>query len=153
MAAVRRTCPAWLASGADDVVQAALLRVLSLCREGAEEPPPSYLTKVAYSCLIDEIRRMRRRREVALEEADAAPSAAGTDPERARMGSELRGALHDCLGELVEARRVAVTLHLQGHSVPEATRILGWPAKTTENRVYRGLADLRRCLSAKGFRP
>ena len=44
-------------------------------------------------------------------------------------------------------------LHLQGHSVPDAARLLGWPAKRTENLVYRGLADLRRCLIAKGHTP
>jgi RNA polymerase sigma-70 factor (ECF subfamily) len=46
-----------------------------------------------------------------------------------------------------------VTLYLQGHSVPDAARILDWPAKRTENLVYRGLADLRACLSNKGLRP
>jgi RNA polymerase sigma-70 factor (ECF subfamily) len=50
-------------------------------------------------------------------------------------------------------RRLAVTLHLQGHTVPEAARILDWAAKQTENLVYRGLADLRACLMAKGIRP
>ena len=50
-------------------------------------------------------------------------------------------------------RRLAVTLHLQGHTVPETARILDWAAKQTENLVYRGLADLRECLMAKGLRP
>ena len=48
-------------------------------------------------------------------------------------------------------RRLAVTLHLQGHSVPEAARLLDWAVKRTENLVYRGLADLRECLTAKGI--
>ena len=50
-------------------------------------------------------------------------------------------------------RRLAVTLYLQGHTVPEAARILGWAAKRTENLVYRGLADLRQCLLGKGHTP
>jgi RNA polymerase sigma-70 factor (ECF subfamily) len=50
-------------------------------------------------------------------------------------------------------RRLAVTLYLQGHTVPEAARILDWSGKRTENLVYRGLADLRECLMAKGMRP
>jgi RNA polymerase sigma-70 factor (ECF subfamily) len=50
-------------------------------------------------------------------------------------------------------RRRAVMLYLQGHSVPEAARLLGWTAKRTENLVYRGLADLRHCLRAKGHTP
>jgi RNA polymerase sigma-70 factor (ECF subfamily) len=50
-------------------------------------------------------------------------------------------------------RRLAVTLYLHGHSVPDAARILDWSAKRTENLVYRGLADLRECLLSKGLRP
>jgi RNA polymerase sigma-70 factor (ECF subfamily) len=46
-----------------------------------------------------------------------------------------------------------VTLYLQGHTVPETARVLDWPAKRADNLVYRGLADLRQCLLAKGLRP
>ena len=56
-------------------------------------------------------------------------------------------------GRLVLPRRLAVTLHLQGHTVPEAGSLLGWNAKRAENLVYRGLADLRDCLAGKGVRP
>ena len=35
----------------------------------------------------------------------------------------------------------------------EAAGILDWSAKRVENLVYRGLADLRDCLAAKGFKP
>jgi RNA polymerase sigma-70 factor (ECF subfamily) len=50
-------------------------------------------------------------------------------------------------------RRLAVILHLQGHSVREAARLLDWAFKRTENLVYRGLADLRACLQSKGMTP
>ena len=68
--AVRRICPRWLSAEADDIVQAALVRVLSgqRSREGSGPPPASYMWKVAYSAMIDEIRRRRRRQEVPLEE-------------------------------------------------------------------------------------
>ena len=46
-----------------------------------------------------------------------------------------------------------MTLHLQGHSVPDAARVLDWPAKRTENLLYRGLANLRECLMNKGMQP
>jgi RNA polymerase sigma-70 factor (ECF subfamily) len=46
-----------------------------------------------------------------------------------------------------------VILYIQEHTVPEAARILGWTLKRTENLVYRGLADLRACLAAKGQTP
>ena len=45
----------------------------------------------------------------------------------------------------------AVTLHLQGHRGAETARLLGWSAKRAENLIYRGLADLRACLEARGM--
>lgn len=159
--AVSRICPAWLASRADDLVQVALLRVLEVRRksEANSQISSSYLRKAAYSALIDEIRRCRRRREVALETEDgkidpaAEPRAAHPDPEQRCAGHEVGQAIRDCLARIVRPRRLAVALHLQGHSVPEVGKLMGWPAKKADNLVYRGLADLRECLGSKGVRP
>ena len=159
--AVTRICPPWLASRADDLVQVALLRVLEIHRrgEGNTRLSPSYLRKVAYSALVDEIRRWRRRKEVPLEADDggvdpAAERASGSpDPEERSEGREIGDAIRDCLGRMVGPRRSAVVLHLQGHSVPEIGRLLGWDAKKADNLVYRGMSDLRECLGSKGVRP
>ena len=181
--AVRRQATGPLASRADDIVQAAMLKVMDLVRrssavsggapsissaspEGNRELTSFYLYRVAHSALIDEIRRLKRRREVSLDtggrESDedgseplpeAAALAANDDPERAASSRQLGAAIRDCLAVMKAERRVAVALHLQGHSVPEAARRLAWAAKRTENLVYRGLADLRQCLVGKGLRP
>lgn len=158
--AVARLCPGWLADRRDDLVQAAVMRVMQIVGRGqaAGEGNPvlssSYLYKVAYSALVDEIRRVRRRRETDLEDEGVAPVAiAKESPERTAASREIGRGIRDCLAQMKRERRLAVTLHLQGHSVPEAARILEWAAKRTENLVYRGLADLRECLMAKGMRP
>jgi RNA polymerase sigma-70 factor, ECF subfamily len=160
--AVARVCPGWLAADRDDLVQAALMRVLrrldaappDVEREGKAPVAASYLHKVAYSVLIDEIRRVRRRRETSLEAEPAEPPRPqAADPERVAASSEIGRGIQSCLGHLAHDRRLAVTLHLQGHTVVEASRILDWPEKRTENLVYRGLADLRSCLASKGLRP
>jgi RNA polymerase sigma-70 factor (ECF subfamily) len=152
--AVARVCPRWLAGRADDVVQAAFLKLLARTGEGTVSVSASYLHKVAYSVTVDEIRRLRRRREVPLEDAaEQAAPAPLADPERAERTREIGRGLAECLRGLSEERRVAVTLHLQGHTVRESGRILGWRAKQVDNLVYRGLADLRRCLTAKGLAP
>lgn len=159
--AVSRICPPWLASRADDLVQVALLRVLEVRRKSEENTHIStfYLRKTAYSALIDEIRRWRRRREVSLETEQggidpvAEHSSAQPDPEVSSAGHEVGRAIRDCLGKIVRPRRLAVSLHLQGHSVPEVGRLMGWPAKKADNLVYRGLADLRECLESRGIRP
>lgn len=160
--AVARICPGWLSSQRDDLVQAAILRVMHIvdrapagaAGEGEQPFTTSYLYKVAYSALVDEIRRVARRRETGIE--DAVTATAGTadgDPERLAVSTEIGQGIQDCLGRMKRERRLAVTLYLQGHTVGEAARILDWSSKRTENLVYRGLADLRECLLSKGIRP
>jgi RNA polymerase sigma-70 factor (ECF subfamily) len=158
--AVARICPRWLSSQRDDLVQAAIMRVMQIVSQrsaqGEGDAPfsSSYLYKVAYSALIDEMRRMTRRRETALEDENVTEvPGTSADPERSAASREIGQGIQDCLAELKSERRLAVTLYLQGHSVPEASRVLDWPAKRTENLVYRGLADLRECLTSKGIAP
>ena len=160
--AVRRQCPAWLANHAEDIAQVALTKVMAIerDREGQQPFTSFYLHRVAHSALVDEIRRRRRRPEVSLEgETDSGersvivePLAVG-NPETHAASRELGVAIRDCLAAAIKDRRLAVSLYLQGHTVPEAARVLGWNAKRVENLVYRGLADLRQCLLAKGYKP
>lgn len=155
--AVARVCPGWLVDRRDDLVQVAMMRVMEIHRksEGKRELSSSYLYRVAHSALIDEIRRIRRRREVSLEDDGSTVDRAVTtdDPERSAAAEEIGRGIRECLAAMRRERRLAVTLHLQGHSVPEAARLLDWSAKRTENLVYRGLADLRDCLTGKGLSP
>jgi RNA polymerase sigma-70 factor, ECF subfamily len=155
--AVARVCPRWQPAFRDDLVQSAVMRVMQVLSktsegEGNAQLTSSYLYKVAYSVLIDEIRRERRRHETSLEDETVEQQVlTDNNPERLAASQELGRAIQDCLGRMKRERRLAVTLNLQGHSVPEAARLLDWAAKRTENLVYRGLADLRECLTAKGM--
>lgn len=160
--AVRRQCPAWLADQAEDIAQAALAKVVALDKnaEGKRPFTTFYLHKVAHSALVDEIRRRKRRQEVSIdvptedgEEARPFEPRAHGDPESHASSRQLGLAIRECLAAANRDRRLSVVLYLQGHSVPEAARILGWDVKRTENLVYRGLADLRQCLLNKGHRP
>jgi RNA polymerase sigma-70 factor, ECF subfamily len=141
----------------EDIAQTVLARLVLSPRGGEGNPVFSslYLTKAAYGATVDELRRLGRRREdsleaVAEEDSMAAPDAS---PERKAASAEIARGIQDCLTRLVRARRLAVTLYLQGCAVPEAAGLLRWSAKKTENLVYRGLADLRRCLTMKGLQP
>jgi RNA polymerase sigma-70 factor, ECF subfamily len=156
--AVRRTCPPWLAAQAEDLVQAAMVKIVDLAARSAEpqEITAAYLWRVAYCAVVDEIRRQRRRREVPLlGEADGAvePPAATPGPERRAGSSAIGRAIVECLARLLPGRRQAVTLHLLGHTVSETARLLGWSGKRADNNVYRGLSDLRGCLAGKGVTP
>lgn len=157
--AVGRLCPTWMAGTRDDLVQTALLRVMHIVNrqppadEGNRVVSPSYLYKVAYSVLVDELRRVRRRGETDLQEDAMAVPTENGDPERITASRQIGRGIRACLRAMKNERRLAVTLHLQGHSVSEAARVLDWTFKRTENLVYRGLSDLRTCLTAKGLRP
>ncbi len=149
--AVARACPSDLAAQREDLVQAALLRVLE--REGRGEQnevrTASYLWRVAFSVIADELRRrradtLRSRRSMVSEES----AQEGTTPL-----AEVGLGIQDCLQKLSERRRLAVLLHLEGFRADEASRALHSDVKRVQNLTYRGLADLRRCLQAKGLEP
>lgn len=156
-AAIRRACPSWLASRADDLVQTALIRVVDLAGRGGENavPHPSYLKKVAYTVVVDEMRRNFHRNETqeGVEKALDDRPGARPSPEETLASRSLYHALRACLGNLDRPRRAAVACHLQGYSVPEAADLLGWTKKKTEHLVRRGLTDLRSCLAGKGIAP
>ena len=155
--AAARICRGPLVIHVEDIVQTALMRVVEGIARGEVKPdiPSSYLSRAAYSVLVDEVRRQRRRREVPMTETTRPqlPPHAEGNPERASADLEIRRGLRDCLAGLIRPRRLAVTMHLQGHSIRESARLLDWPPKRIDNLVYRGLDDLRRCLSKKGITP
>jgi RNA polymerase sigma-70 factor (ECF subfamily) len=137
----------------DDIVQAAWLRLDRSRRtnERNRDPGASLIARVAYCATVDELRRRRRRREVPVESIDEPVLV--REPEDPLRSREIGIGIRDCLGAIVPNRCLAVTLFLQGHSAPETSRILGFTLRKTENLVFRGLADLRRCLASKGLSP
>jgi RNA polymerase sigma-70 factor (ECF subfamily) len=155
--AVGRVCPAWLANDRDDIVQNAMTRLmLSAQAEGTDlEYSATYLRKVAYTHVVDEIRRRRRRKESALETVEEAGSVLAStqpDPEDMSAGTELGQAIRGCLEGLVPPRRQAVSLWLLGYGHKEIAERLGWKRKRAENLVTRGRENLRDCLTRKGYR-
>ncbi|MEM7053186.1 MAG: RNA polymerase sigma factor [Pseudomonadota bacterium] len=151
--AMVRICPDWLQSSRDDLVQNAMLKILEMHKLTEGNPPvqSSYLYKTAHSVMIDEIRRVRRRDESALDDSQAVEDANQAGPYRTTLGHKISVALRECLGRMVELRRMGVILHLQGHTVPDIARLLGWKTKQADNNVYRGMANLRNCMQEKGF--
>ena len=116
---------------------------------------PSYIKKAAYNATVDEMRRRFRRKEVPEAEGLESNRMPARPPgqEDLAVSLDIHDAIRDCLGRLIRPRRVAVSCHLQGYSVPEAARFLGWTPKKTEHLIRRGLADLRSCLTGKGVTP
>ena len=157
VAMVARVCPGGLSAHADDIVQAAMLRIIDSLRSGERIASlrSLYVKKAAYTAMVDEIRRLRLNTYAADGEKVISRAAAtnALNPEENAQIAQLGHGIRQCLSGLVSARRVAVTLYLHGHTVPEASRLGRWSLKQAENLVYRGLADLRRCLTMKGLAP
>lgn len=151
--AVARLCPSWLANQRDDLVQAGCMRLMDRLARREENAPlsSSYIWKVAFSVTIDEIRKARRHAEVPVADDVLERPADAVSPERWTQARETGQAIVTCLGGMSAERRLAVTAYLQGHSIRESARLLGWTEKKYENLMYRGLDDLRRCLTAKGI--
>ncbi len=152
--AVNKICPFWLRDVREDIVQVGLLRVIEIQHRSEEKRvfSSSYLWMTAYSAVIDEIRRHRRRREVSLTEGATDKAASQhPSPERTAASEEVGQGILDCLRRLVLPRRLAVALYLRGHSARQAAECLGWREKKTQNLIFRGREDLRRCLREKGY--
>src|SRR5262249_5737983 len=88
---VMRTCPARLMNKAEDIVQAVMLRVLEIQQQQGEIRTTTYLSRAAYSVLVDEIRRQLKRPESSLEALEA---------EALERSSATHGRPPDDLGDL-----------------------------------------------------
>jgi len=154
--AVSRSCPPYLASQADDIAQDVLVQLLRKLEktEGKADFSSIYLLKAAHGVTVDEIRRRCRRRErTGMEDEMLENAATHPDPEQETLARSLGREIRRCLDTIVPSRRLAVILHLLGCPVPEVSRRLRCSEKSADNRVYRGMKDLRDCLAAKGLQP
>ncbi len=155
MRCVRSRPPSWMNDRVEDIVQGALTRIAKKVATGQQDRsyPTSYLMKVANHAVIDEIRKVRRRREVGFEEASGGNELASASRPRGARELAIGAGITECMTQLNEDRRLAVTMYLLGHNVPESAGMLGWTRKRVENLVYRGLAALRACLEHKELAP
>jgi RNA polymerase sigma-70 factor (ECF subfamily) len=152
---VVRYTPFWMKDAVDDIVQIAWLRLRQTIEknEGDRALASQYVARTAYCVTVDEIRRRRRRHEVPVGENEGNLRGETIEPARAARAREIGDAIETCLGRMLENRRRAVALYLQGHSVPETGAFLGWNRKRADNMVFRGMEDLRRCLAERGITP
>jgi RNA polymerase sigma factor (sigma-70 family) len=138
-----------------EVVRSTLAFVARLGGSG-EEPRDlrAFLKFRAWGVLSDHRKHMR----VALPQVDAelAPERAAREPspERAASRAQLVRALFECKEKLGDEQRVTLELRYAGHKeADEIARELGLHRNTVHVRVFRALAQLRDCLTRKGFDP
>jgi len=113
-------------------------------RTGDADTAPSYVYRAVMSALMDLLRKRRvhAKRRVPLDDVSASLVATPDSPAEAAV----MAALDRALGQLDQARRVVVRLHLDGKDQDAICAILGWSDAKVRNLLYRGLEDLREQL-------
>lgn len=152
-------CPAWLAHKREDIAQKASLRLLENAKK-KQDPNycGSYLYRVVASVIVEELRSSRKRNEhtppprATQHEQHVENTPSHTpDPERSLSHRGSAQGIEACMKKLLEDRRVAVTLSLQGYKASEIAALCNWNTKRAENLILRGRNQLRSCLKARGL--
>jgi RNA polymerase sigma factor (sigma-70 family) len=137
----------------DEVFQDVRIRLWTArASEQISETSTSYVYKTAASAALDLIRR--RRGGVPTESLDVvdAPTP-DKDPEQTLAATELGRAVDAAVDTIPASRRPVVRMYLMGYPREEIAQLMGWTEAKTRNLLYRGLADLREALSARGLGP
>ena len=131
---------------ADDAFQATFL---VLVRKGATLRRPGLVANWLYGVALRVARKARtldRRRRDREEPMIDVPAPAVGPP-----ADDLRPVLDAELDRLPEKYRAPIVLcHLEGRTLDEAARILGWPKGTVAGRLSRGRDQLRARLARRG---
>lgn len=124
--------------------------------ESVARIPASYLWRTAESAAIDLFRRRRthvRREERLSGGARARPQDPRMHTDAGALETDLASRVDEALRQVGDARRVVVRMHLAGYNRAEIADSLGWSEAKVRNLLYRGLADLRELLEARGIGP
>jgi RNA polymerase sigma factor (sigma-70 family) len=140
----------------EEVVQEVRIRIWKARANMIGELQAAYVHRTAVSAALDIIRRRRSeaRFEAGGPEEDiAVTSDPAPDAQRGLEVAELEAGVAQMVETLAPARRPVVRMYLQGYAREEIAELLGWTEGKTRNLLYRGLADLRSMLAAKGLAP
>ena len=115
----------------------------------------SYVYRTAVSAALDLLRRRRAHPVETLdpdgEPGEAARASVLVGPAEELAESELAAEIARVVDTIAPARRPVVRMHLAGYPREEIAALLGWSEAKTRNLLYRGLADLRERLAARGI--
>lgn len=142
----------------DELIQAVRVRLWRArgSSEQIEATPASYIHRTAITAALDVIRARRERQEEridAMTEDRAALLGAVPGPDGEIEEAELAAQVGHAVDEITPSRRPVVRMYLAGYGREEIADLLGWTEGKTRNLLYRGLADLRALLTARGIGP
>lgn len=133
---------------AEDVAQDAFIRAYrkaTTFRGGASVK--AWLYRIAINRAYDELRRIRRKKEVPLENA-VLPERERESTEAIAEASELQRKIAHALAQLrPEYRTPLVLREIEGMTYREIAESLDWPLGTVQIRIHRGRLELRSHLA------
>jgi RNA polymerase sigma-70 factor (sigma-E family) len=137
VAALRRS--AFLLTGnwhdAEDVVQAAFVRLFSVWHRVREESADAYVRQVLFNVFLN-TKRGQRNREYPVAEVPDIPVRAADAVDRLAVGR--------ALAELTPSQRAVVVLrYWEGLSVAETAEVLGVSAGTVKSQMHRAVSAMR----------
>jgi RNA polymerase sigma-70 factor (ECF subfamily) len=142
----------------DELTQAVRVRLWRARGTGEQiaTTPASYVYRTAVTAALDVIRARRDHKEEridAMPESMAARVGAVPGPEGGVEAAELATLVGRAVDEITPSRRPVLRMYLAGYDREEIAQLLGWSEGKTRNLLYRGLADLRALLTARGIGP
>jgi RNA polymerase sigma-70 factor, ECF subfamily len=134
-------------SRAEEALQESFVRIWErACTYDPEKGAAlAWMTTIARRIALNELRRKDRAHISLNDDEDGAPEIAAELPEQDPIG---KGRLLECLEKLDADRRQWVLLaYVHGYSHEELARRFERPLGTMKSALFRGLADLRKCVS------
>jgi RNA polymerase sigma-70 factor (ECF subfamily) len=118
--------------------------------------PTSYVYRTALTAAVDLIRARRDAREERVDttsQRGVATFGAVESPEGALAATEFGALVASAVETITASRRPVLRMYLAGYDKQEISELMGWSESKTRNLLYRGLADLRAALIARGVGP
>ena len=153
--AYRLTGDTAMAADATQEAFIAAFRHLPQFRDGHDGSFRAWLYRIATNVCYDELRRLKRRPSVSLDqpEIEARLASPGEPPEVAAQRTELNRAIQDCLDALPDDQRTAVILcDVQEFDYQQIAIITAQALGTVKSRINRARGRLRECLSLEAVR-
>ena len=160
---IKRLCLRMLGDShkADDIAQEAFARIYTRRSDYHQTAKFStFLWRVAVNLCLDEMRRIKRRRELSLEQGRgdrsepeqpwAEPASVAPTPAASLVAAEEAALVRDALGQLPEHYRCVVVLrHFENLKFREIAEVLNLPEGTVKSRMAEALTLLNQILKRR----
>ena len=141
-------------ASAADISQDVFIRAYRSLRAYRGGNFKAWLMRIATNLCYDELRRIKRRPQVYLEDLRGEDTTIGTEipaseesPEESVLRTELARAIQHCISRLNPAQRIVLVLcDVQGYSYQETADIAALKVGTVRSRLSRARVAVRSCL-------